>query len=151
MKHCRTTQINKLLLHFSEAEFNNQKKGMTESPYLHCRTVFRWGRRCASQEESGQHDCDALGVVLARPLTMLVWQWRQQACVIWRLWRVAMAPAGVRDVAAVAGGSGGSGEWCPTATVLSDVTAANGRRRRWGAVRSGTGEWWEASLEGGGA
>ena len=84
---------------------------MTEGPYLHYRSVFRWGRRCALQEESGQHDCDALGVTLARPLTMLVWQWRQQACVIWRLWRTAMVPAGVRDVVAVAGGSGGSGEW----------------------------------------
>ena len=62
-----------------------------------------------------------------------------------------MAPVGMRDVAAVAGGSGGSGESYPTATVLSDVTTANGGWRRWGAVRSGTGEWWAARLEGGGA
>ena len=101
---------------------------MTEDPYLHCRSVFRWERRCASQEESGQHECDALGVVLARPLTMFVRQWQQQACMIWRLWRAAMAPVGVRDVAAVAGGGAGSGKWCPTATVLSDVTAVNGGR-----------------------
>jgi hypothetical protein len=149
MKHCRTTQINKLLLHFSEAEFNKQKKGMTESPYLHCRTVFRWGRRCASQEESGQHDCDALGVVLTRPLTMLVRQWRQQAMHPRPGHRRALAVR-LQCTGRAWGGCGRrGGRPMPRTSGITGSMSVIWRRR--GAVRSGSGKWWAAGLEGGGA